>query len=150
MPTTEPFRSLADVQLAKARLRTERDRTQDALRTHFDHLREPAFRRALVGATIGELLQAWPPIKRLTRLLGGSSGITSKALGLALGAKATTPWGRAAMMVASALLPGLVERLTADPQGTGQRVLHELGISWQRIKDHVQARAEARRNTPEA
>jgi hypothetical protein len=147
MPTTEPFRSLAEVQVAKARLRTERDRTQEALRTHLDHLREPHFRRALMGDAVGDLLQAWRPLKTLTRLFGGTSGLTSKALGLALGAKARTPLGRVAVLVASALLPGLVERLTQDPQGTGQRVLHELGVSWQRIKDHLHARAQ--RNTPE-
>jgi hypothetical protein len=143
MPTTEPFRSLAEVQVAKARLRAERDRTQDALRVHVDHLREPHFRRALMGDAVGDVLQAWRPLKTLSRLLGGPSGMTGKALGLALGAKARTPWGRAAVLLASALLPGLVERLTQDPQGTGQRVLHELGVSWQRIKDHLNARRQA-------
>lgn len=143
MPTTEPFRSLAEVQLAKARLRTERDRTQEALRAHMDHLREPSFRSALMGNAVGDLLQAWRPIRTLSRFLGGTSGMTGKALGLALGAKARTPLGRAAVLVISALLPGLVERLTQDPQGTGHRVLHELGVSWQRIKDHVNARRQA-------
>lgn len=143
MPKPEPFRSLEEVRTAKLQLQAQRDRVQQDLHAHLDHLREPAFRRALLGDAVGDVLQAWRPLRTLSRLLGGTSGMTGKALGLALGAKARTPLGRAAVLVISALLPGLVERLTQDPQGTGQRVLHELGVSWQRIKDHVNARRQA-------
>lgn len=143
MPKPEPFRSLEEVRTAKLQLQAQRDRVQQDLHAHLDHLREPTFRRALLGDAVGDVLQAWRPLRTLSRLLGGTSGMTGKALGLALGAKARTPLGRAAVLVISALLPGLVERLTQDPQGTGQRVLHELGVSWQRIKDHVNARRQA-------
>ena len=143
MPKIEPYRSLEEVRIAKIRARVERDRVQGDLRTHLDQLREPTFRRALMGDAVGDMLQAWRPLKTVSRLFGGTSGMTGKALGLALGANARTPLGRVAVLVASALLPGLVERLTQDPQGTGGRVLHELGVSWQRIKDHMNARREA-------
>lgn len=143
MPKPEPFRSLEEVRTAKLQLQAQRDRVQQDLHAHLDHLREPTFRRALLGDAVGDVLQAWRPLRTLSRLLGGTSGMTGKALGLALGAKARTPLGRAAVLLASALLPGLVERLTQDPQGAGHRVLHELGVSWQRIKDHVNARRQA-------
>ena len=58
MPKIEPYRSLEEVRIAKIRARVERDRVQGDLRTHLDQLREPTFRRALMGDAVGDMLQA--------------------------------------------------------------------------------------------
>lgn len=140
---SERFRDLDEVRKHKLALRTERDRVQDGLRSQLDLLRESSFRRGLIGDAFGDMLQAWKPLKSLTKLVGGSSGVTRAALGTVLGAKAKTPMGRAAVAVASMVLPALMERWNKDPGSLTNKLQHELGVSWERVKEYVNERRKA-------
>jgi hypothetical protein len=140
---SERFRDLDQVRQHKLALRAERDRVQDGLRSQLDLLREAPFRRGLIGDAFGDLLQAWKPLKSLTKLVGGTSGVTQAALGTVLGAKAKTPVGRAAVALASMVLPALMERWSKDPGSLGNKLQHELGVSWERMKEYVNERRKA-------
>lgn len=139
----ERFRDLDHVRKHKAALQAERDRVQDGLRAQLQLLGEPTFRRGVIGDAFGDMLQAWKPLRRIAKFVGGSSGATRLALGTVLGAKAKTPMGRAAVAVASMLLPALVGRLSKDPGSLGNKLQHELGVSWERVKDYVNERRKA-------
>ena len=144
MPRTDKFRSLAEVQVAKARSRAERELVQERLRSRVALIGEPDFRNALISNALGNMIRSWKPTRTILRLLGGTSGMASAALGLAMSAKATTPMGRVFILLANSLLPSLMEGLAREPDGRTDRLMHELGVSWQRIKDHVKERRKAR------
>ncbi|MBL7952898.1 MAG: hypothetical protein JNM62_14405 [Flavobacteriales bacterium] len=140
---SERFRDLDEVRKHKLALRAERNRVQDGLRSQLQLLGEPDFRRGVIGDAFGDMLQAWKPLKRIAKFVGGSSGVTRVALGTVLGAKAKTPMGRAAVAVASMLLPALVERWNKDPGSLGSKLTDELGVSWERVKEYVNERRKA-------
>ncbi len=143
MTMSERFKDLGEVRQHRLALRAERDRVQDGLRAQLELMREAPFRRALMGDAFGDMLQAWKPLKSIAKLVGGSSGATRLALGTVLGAKAKTPVGRAAVAVASMVLPALMERFTKDPNSMGSKLQHEFGVSWERVKEYVNERRKA-------
>ncbi len=144
MAKTETFQDLEEVRAAKIRLRAERDRVQEGLSAQLQLIREPEFRKALAGDTVGDMLQAWKPIRTLRTMFGGTAGLTSKALGLVVGAKAKTPAGRVMVALASFVLPALMEKFGERSGITPDKLQHELGVSWERIKEYVKERREAR------
>lgn len=145
MPRTEPFRSLAEVRAETARLRAERDQVQVGLAGHLDLVRDPAFRRALAGDAIGDLLKSWNPLRSVVSMVGNSPAAVTGALGLVLGAKARTPVGRVAMTALSVVAPLLIGKLGKDPAATGGKLVHELGTSWDHVKEYVRERRAALR-----
>ncbi|MCC6542187.1 MAG: hypothetical protein IT225_08200 [Flavobacteriales bacterium] len=140
MARTEPFQDLAQVRDRKHRLRNERDRIQAGLKAQLDLVREPGFRRAIMGDAFGDMLQAWRPLKHLGQLLGGTSGTTRAALGAAFGHRARTPTGKAMVALASFVLPALLERFGKDHGLVQDRLPRELKVSWNRVKEYVAQR----------
>lgn len=144
MAKTETFQSLDAVRVHKLRLRAERDRVQEGLKAQLELVREPDFRKGLMGDAFGDMLQSWRPLKSISRLLGGTTGATSKVLGMALGAKAKTPTGRLMVGLASFVLPALMEKFGKTSGVTSEKLQHELGVSWDRVKEYVNERRAAR------
>lgn len=143
MAKTEAFNDLEHVRAHKLRLRAERDRVQEGLKSQLDLVREPEFRRALMGDAFGDMLQAWRPLKSIGRLLGGPADATSKTLGAVLGARAKTPTGRAMVALASFVIPALLEKFGKDPGAFQEKLSHELQVSWDRVKEYVAERRQA-------
>ncbi|MBL7940521.1 MAG: hypothetical protein JNL43_14265 [Flavobacteriales bacterium] len=144
MGKIEAYRSLAEVRDHKQRLRAERDRVQEGLKAQLELVREPAFRKGLMGDAFGDMLQAWRPLKRISHLLGGTAGTTSKVLGVALGAKAKTPTGRIMVALAGFVLPALMEKFDTASGMTSEKLQRELIVSWERVKEYVNERRTAR------
>lgn len=144
MAKTETFQNLDEVRAAKIRLRAERDRVQEGFAAQLQLIREPEFRKAIAGDAMGDLLQAWKPLRTVKAMFGGTAGITSKAIGLVVGAKAKTPAGRVMVALASFVLPALMEKFGKKSGITTDKLQHELGVSWERVKEYVKERREAR------
>lgn len=143
MPPTKPFSSLAEVRAEKERLRRERDRVQSGLKDQLELVRDKDFRKALIGDAVGDMLQAWRPIRKIMSFLGKSPGMTGQVLGSLLGGRMNSKWARVLMAVASAAIPVVLDRLGKDPGATGSKLAHELDVSWGRVKDYVRERREA-------
>ena len=145
MPPTKPFNSLAEVRAEKERLRRERDRVQSGLKDQLELVRDKDFRKALIGDAVGDMLQAWRPVRAIMSFLGKSPGTTGQVLGSVLGGHMNSKWARVLMAVASAAIPLVMDRLGKDPGATGSKLAHELAVSWGRVKDYVHERREAHR-----
>jgi len=145
MATTKRFTSLADVHAEKERLRRERDRVRSGLKDQLELVHDKDFRKALIGDAVGDMLQAWRPVRTIMSLLGKSPGTTGQVLGSVLGGGISSPLGKVLMAVASAAIPVVMDRLGKDPGATGSKLAHELAVSWGRVKDYVRERREAHR-----
>lgn len=143
MPPTKPFNSLAEVRAEKERLRRERDRVQSGLKDQLELVRDKDFRKALMRDAVGDMLQAWRPVRSLMSLLGKSPGAAGSVLGSVLGSRANSAWGRALMGIAGMLVPMIMDQLGKDPARTTGKLGHELEVSWGRIKEYVRQRREA-------
>lgn len=143
MAKTEVFNDLEQVRAHKLQLRAERDQVQANLIAQLQLVREPRFRRAILGDAIGDILQAWRPLKTISRMLGGMGEASSTTLGAVLGARATTPGGRLLAGLAGVLLPLLLEKLSTEKGFTQEKLSREVQISWQRVKDYIAARRSA-------
>lgn len=145
MPPTKPFNSLAEVRAEKERLRRERDRVQSGLKDQLELVRDKDFRKALIGDAVGDMLQAWRPVRAIMSFLGQSPGTTGRVLGSVLGGRMNSRWARVLMAVASAAIPVVMDRMGNDPGARGSKLAHELAVSWGRVKDYVRERREAHR-----
>ncbi len=145
MPPTKPFNSLAEVGAEKERLRSERDRVQSGLKGQLELVRDKDFRKALIGDAVGDMLQAWRPVRAIMSFLGKSPGTTGQVMGSVLGGRMNSTWARVLMAVASAAIPVVMDRMGKDPGATGSKLAHELAVSWGRVKDYVRERREAHR-----
>jgi hypothetical protein len=139
MPT-RAFTTLEEVRAEKLRLRMDRDRIQDDLRTHFELVRDPQFRRAMAGDAFGDMIQAWRPLRTLKSMFGRSPSMATGALGMLLGAKAKTPVGRVVISIVGTLLPLIVERFSGKNGAGAGHVGQELATTWERIKSYVRDR----------
>lgn len=144
MAKTEAFLNLDEVRSAKIRLRAERDHVQEGLSARLQLVREPEFRKAVVGDAMGDLLRSWKPFRTVKAMFGGTAGLTSKAIGLVVGAKAKTPAGRVMVALASFILPALMEKFGKRCGIDPDKLQHEFGVSWERVKDYVDQRRAAR------
>lgn len=145
MPPTKPFNNLAEVRAEKERLRRERDRVQSGLKAQLELVRDMDFRKALIGDAVGDMLQAWRPVRAIMSFLGKSPGTTGQVLGSVLGGRMNSKWARVLMAVASAAIPVVMDQMGKDPGATGSKLAHELAVSWGRVKDYVRERREAHR-----
>jgi hypothetical protein len=145
MPPTKPFNSLTEVRAEKERLRRERDRVQSGLKDQLELVRDKDFRKALIGDAVGDMLQAWRPVRAIMSFLGKSPGTTGQVLGSVLGGRMNSRWARVLMAVASAAIPVVMDRMGKDPGATGSKLAHELAVSWGRVKDYVRERRETHR-----
>lgn len=143
MPPTKPFNSLTEVRAEKERLRRERNRVQSGLKDQLELVRDKDFRKALMRDAVGDMLQAWRPVRAIMSFLGKSPGAAGTVLGSVLGGRANSTWGRALMGIAGMLMPMIMDRLGKTPGGTSSKLAHELEVSWGRIKEYVRQRREA-------
>lgn len=147
---TERFRDLAAVQAEKARLAGTLEERRAAFRTRAARVGDPAFRRQLVDRAVNDLIAAWKPLRTAREVLRSSPGIIGGALDVMLGAKRFTPMGRLISTVVAALTPVLMEkagiRRNGEEEGLPLKdaLRRELGVSWQRLKDHLRERRETR------
>lgn len=140
MGSSKPFRSLADVQRHREFLHARRDGHMAGIRSHWSTLGEPAFRSGVVNGAVRSVWQAWSPMSTLKSVAGEPTELAGTVLGMALGSKAHTGWGRLLIWAASAATPVLLDRLQHNERV--QHLLSELGRSWDRVKDHWRQRRE--------
>lgn len=140
MKRTERFRDLTAVNAELIRLEGIRDGHAERLEEHFQALKHSEFRKALVKNTVKEVAGNFAPAKLLASLFGGG-GIGS-GLTMALGAEKGGIWKRMGMFALGLAAPKLlktVESISLPDVG------HELMISWERLKDHMEQRREEKR-----
>jgi len=144
MERTERFGTLDDVRLHKERLRALRDGHLAGMRGHWGTLHEGGFHRGVIAGALRDLWEVWSPMGAMRSLMGNGGGMTSAALGLALGKRARSPWGRVLIWAMGAITPIMVNKLRENARSG--HILEELGRTWERIKEYVRERREAHRD----
>lgn len=143
MVTTDRFTSLADVRMQRDVLRARRDAHGNGIRSHWTTLGEGEFRKGVLNGTIRGLWTAWRPMDTMRAMAGDPVDLTSAILGIALGSRARTPWGKALMWVAGAAMPMVIDRLRENDRV--QHFLTELKRTWDRIRERSNtARGDSR------
>lgn len=143
MATTERFDSMETVQRERERLRAQRDERLLQLNGHWAQLREPELQKAIANGAMKVMsrsLFSWHTAKDVASTI--SPELIGGIAGLAFGGRAKTTAGKILAMGLSAAVPFIAERI--GKSGTGTNVMSELERSWQRVKDHVRERREAR------
>lgn len=143
MQSSKRFHSLADVQRHRELLRARREAHAAGIKQHWDTLGEPEFRKGVMSGAMRSIWKAWSPVDMLKSMSGEPSGLTGILLGMALGSRARTGWGRLLTWAAGAAVPVVADRLKEDERA--QHLLSELGRSWERLKAYVRQRREAHR-----
>jgi hypothetical protein len=141
MEKSEGFDSLDAVHLHREALRAKRQGHATAIRSHWSTLGEAEFRSGVVNGAMRGLWKAWSPMDTLRSAAGQPADLAGTVLGMALGSKAHTGWGRVLMYIAGAAMPLLIERVKDNDRI--QHLLSELDRSWHRIKDRMRERREA-------
>jgi hypothetical protein len=144
MPSLNTFHDLAAVQRERGRLRADRDRHSIALGEQWRRIRQPAFRRRVMGDALADLLHSIRPLDHIVSAFGPGRGLGGTLASAILGARTGSPMTKAVIAGLSVMLPALWNGLRHGKRG--QHVLSELDRSWQRIKDRLQQHREARRD----
>ena len=134
------------LRLHRERLRALREGHLQGMRGHWEVLGEPGFRSGVVNGAVRSIWQAWRPLDTL-KTIAGDGDLAGTAIGLALGGKRRTVWGRLLAWVAGALVPMAVDRLRESDEA--RHFAQELQRSWGRVKDYVKERRAARQQGPE-
>jgi len=142
MATTERFTSMADVRMQRDVLRARRAAHGNGIRSHWNTLGEGEFRSGVVNGAFRSIWSAWRPLDTLRTVAGQPGDLTGTILGLALGSRARTPWGRALVWAAGAAMPFVVDRLRENERV--QHFLVEFQRSWDRIRERVRTPREDR------
>lgn len=131
MQRTERFRDLQDVQRYHEALRASRNAHAEGIRQHWNTLGEGEFRSAIISGTARGLWKAWNPFSSISVGSVGSTDLATTLLGLALGSRARTGWGRALVYGFSVAAPYLMDGLKQNERV--QHFMSEIQRSWQRI-----------------
>jgi hypothetical protein len=135
MERIEGFRTLDEVRLHRARLRAQRDLHRGSMEGHWRTLGEGSFHRGVVNGAVRGLWNAWQPLDTFRTVVGNGSDVGSVLLGMVLGSKARTPWGRMLVWAASAAMPMVLERLQGNERV--QHILNELRTTWTRVRERM-------------
>lgn len=132
----EPFRSLADIATERERLDARRRQHGQRLQQHYGAFRDPARRRRMVWSSLKSLfprdLGTWKDLF--------STGGAMAASGFARGSR--SGGGRLFWLGLSFALPFLLRR--TDPDNL-KHMAHEVGNSFDRVRDYLRRRKEARK-----
>ncbi|MBK6408770.1 MAG: hypothetical protein IPP95_01910 [Flavobacteriales bacterium] len=137
MMRSERFKDLTSVNAELLRLEEVRDTHAARLDNHFQALKQSEFRSALVKNTMKDALGSFAQDNLLGSLIGG--GGLGNGLSLALGAGKGGLWKRVALFALGLAAPKLLQKVESISLPD---ILHEFGVSWERLKDHVQQRRE--------
>ena len=144
MEKTDRFASLAEVQAEKQRLLAVRERSGDRLQQHWDALREPEVRGALMQDVAGDILRSWKPLHALASLFGvgnsdgkenSNGAFASSLFGAAISGGS---WGKRMFRLALNLaLPMLLKRAGNISFET---IADEVQVTMDRVREHFRAR----------
>lgn len=126
-----------EVRAARERLRTKRDRMRQDLVGTLNMAGDPGLQGRLVAGSLRAHFRSW-----LSRM--PAQAMTERIVSAVLEARAATPLARLLAGIAVPLITALLGR-SDGADGIGPRLRHELGISWERLKDHLEQRRMARR-----
>lgn len=138
MTRTDRFESMAAFLAEKDRLARQREVHAQRIGQHWEALKNKEVRRNLADSAVRDLLGLWKPTRLLSELL--TPGAIGSSLGLAF-ASGKGGWAKRAGLFALGLLaPKLLERLN---QLSIEDILHEVGVSAERVRDHLRSRERA-------
>ncbi len=137
MKRTDRFQDLTAVNAELLRLDAIRDGHAERFSDLFRSLKESEVRRTLMKNTVKEALGKFAPGKILGSLIGGG-GIGS-GLTMALGAGKGGLLKRMGMFALGLAAPKILKKVESI---SIPDVAHEFGVSWGRLKDHMQQRRE--------
>lgn len=139
MTKTDRFPDLAAVRAEKARLDAVRDHHGEQLENHFNALRSGSFRSAMLKNTMRSAMGNFAPGRMLGSLIG--NGGLGGGLTMALGAGKGGLMKRIGLFALGLAAPKLMQKMDAI---SIPDIGHELRVSWDRMKDHLEARRAAR------
>ena len=139
MTKTERFKDLTALRTEKMRLDSMRKLHGERLEDHFNALKQGDFRTALAKNALSGAFGGFAPGKILGSLIG--SGGLGGAIGMAAGAGKGGLLKRAGLFALGLAAPKLLKKVEdiSIPD-----ISHELGVSWDRLKDHMEVRREQR------
>ena len=145
MTRTDRFGDMAAFLSEKRRLIQKRDLHAARIAQHWEALKDKDVRTDLANNAIHDLLGLWKPTRFLSSLFSPGSLGTSLSMSLG-GGKGGWP-KRAALFALGLIAPGLIGRIEKIDL---ENVAHEVGVSVDRIRDHLRSRKQARAAQAEA
>ena len=137
MTKTDRFKDITAVNAELLRLDAIRDAHASRLEAHFEALKHGEFRSSLMKNTVKGALGNFAPGKILGSLIGGGS--VGGGLSMALGSGKGGLWKRAGLFALGMAAPKLLKKVEGISLPD---IGHELGVSWDRLKDHMQQRRQ--------
>ncbi|MFT3885951.1 MAG: hypothetical protein QM724_11130 [Flavobacteriales bacterium] len=138
MARTERFGHMSDVAQELRRLDSVRKAHEDRLERHWQALLDHDVRGRLLKDAANDVMRSWKPARLLGEVFGGGS-IGPSLLSAATGRGG---WFRKAMMFGlNMALPGVLGRMR---DVTMNDILREVQVSYDRFRDHLQARKAAK------
>jgi len=135
MKRIERFKNMDEVLAEKQVLRAARAAQNERMQAHLETFRDPDLRKALISNSIQEAIQSISPLKALKAAFGNDNGIAGNLLGIVLGSTGKTIKGKALGWFAGFVLPAIANAFMQSKRG--ERLVHELGRSWERIRNRL-------------
>ena len=139
MTKTDRFQDLAAFRAEKLRAAAKSDMYAERLENHMDSLKQGEFRGKLLKNTVSSALGGSTPGKILGSIIG-SAGLGG-ALSMAAGSGKGGLMKRAGLFALGLAAPQLLKKVEYFSISD---IGHELGVSWERLKDHLEDRREER------
>lgn len=140
MKTTEHYTNMDEVLVQKQLLRAACSVQSERMKAHLNTIRDPELRKELIGNSIHEIIGSIAPLKALRAAFGGNKGLAGNVMGMVLGATGKTVQGKATGWLAGIVLPAVAKAFMHSERG--QKIIHELGRSWERIRNRLSGEHE--------
>ncbi|HEX2616313.1 MAG TPA: hypothetical protein VHL57_02160 [Flavobacteriales bacterium] len=138
MKRTDRFNDLAEVRMELQRLDTVRKAHEDRLERHWQAVLDHDVRGRLLKDAANDVIRSWKPAHMLSKVFGGGS-VGPSLLSAVTGRGG---WFRKATMFAlSMALPKILGKVN---DVTVNDITREVQVSYQRFRDHLQARKAAK------
>ena len=140
MKSTDRFTDITEVNAELLRLDAERDAHAERLEDLFSALKQSHVRKSLMKNSVKSAFGSFGPGKILGSLVsvGGMGGGLSMALGAGKGGLIK----RMGLFALGLAAPKVMEKVESI---SFPDIAHEVGISWGRLKDHMQLRRDERK-----
>lgn len=138
MARTERFKSMAEVSLELQRLDGVRKAHEERLERHWQAMLDHDVRGRLLKDAANDVIRSWKPGRMLSAIFGGGS--VGGSLAAAIGGRGGW-FRRAAIFAMNMALPKVLGKVT---ELSVNDIAHELNVSYQRFRAHMDARKKAR------
>jgi len=145
MTRTDRFESIGAFLAEKARMQEKRDLHKERIAQHWQALKNKEVRKNLAANAVEDLLSLWKPTRIISSLF--NMGSLGTSLGMAFGAGKSGWPKRAGLFALGLFAPKLIQRIESISL---EDITREVGVSVDRILDHLRSRKQARAAQTEA